>query len=83
MIKGTFLGYLCNIRVKEVEKPDKKSQKKIYGELEFHVEESKVLVAEQYDGFYMIESSNKAIQGKEAVSQYKPNFHLRETRLPA
>ena len=64
---GKFISY----EIKEVEKPDKKSQKKIYGELEFHVEESKVLVAEQYDGFYMIESSNKAIQGKEAVSQYK------------
>lgn len=43
----------------------------VYGKLEYGISEDKIKEVEQYDGFYMIESTNKSIQGDKAVSQYK------------
>ena len=51
--------------------PNNTAKANNYGKLEFCIAEDKVLQAERYDGFYMIESSNKDIQAQTAVSQYK------------
>ena len=64
-------GKFINYEIEEVDGVDKRSQKKVCGKLEYSIADDKVAAAEQHDGFYMIESSNKSIQGKDSVSQYK------------
>ena len=51
---------------KEYEENNKK-----YALLNYQSNEEAITLAEKYDGFYMIESTNKKIQGEASVSQYK------------
>ena len=44
---------------------------KIKGELIFTRKTEKIEIDEKYDGFYMIESTNKEIKGRDSVTQYK------------
>lgn len=44
---------------------------KIFAKLNHHSDTKAIDLATKYDGFYMIESSNKKIEGKDSVSQYK------------
>lgn len=44
---------------------------KIYTKLEYQRNQEKIDLDEKYDGFYMVESTNKDITAQDAVNQYK------------
>ena len=50
---------------------------KTYAKLEYRRCQEKINLAEKYDGFYMVESTNKNITAQDAVNQYK-NLQLVE-----
>jgi len=60
-----------NYEIKKIAKKDKAGKTKYYGKLEYKLASKKILEAEKYDGFFMVESTNKKITGNESVSQYK------------
>jgi transposase len=61
-------------KIKEVKKEieiKKEKVSKIFGQVEYNQNTAKITLDEKYDGFYMVESTNKEIKEEESVSQYK------------
>jgi len=60
-----------NLQVTKSIRAVKTKAAKTYAKLEYHRNQEKIERDEKYDGFYMVESTNKDIAGQNAVSQYK------------
>lgn len=63
-----------NYNIKEVEKEveiKKEKLTKICGQVEYTKNTNKITLDEKYDGFYMVESTNKEIKEEKSVNQYK------------
>ena len=67
-----------NYEIKKIEKEvvnknkkDLKKATKICGQIEYNTNTDKITLDEKYDGFYMIESTNKKIKEEKSVDQYK------------
>lgn len=65
-----------NYNIKKIEKTiiDKKTKKEsieIIGHLEYNKNQDQINLDQKYDGFFMIESTNKEIKEENSVNQYK------------